>query len=226
MSSDKSVLSENSPRTDNATRAVEKLSIYGFDEAHYYITTSREKFDVQKVFDLLGEKGKRECDALILQRNRETDYHVRVRIGVEKNEVHIHAMYLQEELNPHKQKSSDGGNEVGAEDFMEWLGKFFKHETSHIHLHLHYVYALASRQCKFPLPLKTTIEGDAEINGISLRLPKEPEGVSKVILQQGKSMWFIEVIANRRVRFKGFTLHNDVRAVASVVESLMEERKV
>ncbi len=218
------MIGKNSPRPQGAgNRAVEKLSLYGLDEAHYYITTSREKFDVRKVFEQLGEEGQHKCEAVILPRDRVTDYHVHVHIGTEKEGVNIHAAYLEQGWNPHRHKG--GGGEVGAEDFMEWLGRFFKHETCQAHMHVHYVYPLASRQSKFPLPLKTSIEGGAEIDGISLRLPKEPENVSKVRLTQGKAMWFVEVIANRRLTFKRFAVYNDVRVLASVVDSLMEERK-
>src|SRR6267154_5702134 len=208
MPEDGSAVRDKSQRTTDVDRVSDPISRYDLDEAHYYIRTSREKFDLRKVFELLGKKGewRQTWDAVILPRSRSADYHLHVHVGVEKDEVNIHAGYLQEELNPHNHETSDGGDKVGAEDFMEWLGQFFRHETCNAHMHLHYVYPLASRQSKFPLPLKTSIEGDPEINGISLRLPKEPENVSKVILQQGKSKWFVEAIADRRIRFKGFTL--------------------
>lgn len=226
MSGDRTVVGEALPRQQSAAhKAVDRLASYGLDELHYYITTSRDKFDVKKVFEKLGAKGQQTCHATVLPKDRSTDYHVHVSIGIAKEEINIHLVYFEEEGNPHEHTSGDGGDEVGAEDFMEWLGRFFKHETCQTHIHAHYVYLLASRQCKFPLPLKTSLGGDAEIDGISVRLPREPENVSKVRVTQGKELWFVEMIADRRIAFKKFALYGDVRALASVLDSLMEERK-
>ena len=108
---------------------------------------------------------------------------------------------------------------------MEWIGQFFKHETAQGHIHARFEYPLEARQSKFPLPLKTALKGEAEIDGISLKLPSKPEGVSKVRLTQGKTRWYVEVIADRRITFKGFSPYGDVQAILSVIDTLMEEKK-
>ena len=223
MPSDRTVVNEKEHR--KGAGAAENLSAYGFDEAHYYITTSREKFDIDKVVEKLGQRGPR-CEATILAKERSADYHIHFFLGADKRGIKMQIAYFQAELNPHEHWKDDGKNEVSAENFMEWLGRFFKYETSHAHLHVHYVFPAASRQSKvLPLPLKTSLEGDVEIDGVSVNLPRQPEGVTKIRLTLGEECWWVETVADRRLTFKKFALLNDVRALASVIDLVLQQRK-
>jgi hypothetical protein len=127
---------------------------------------------------------------------------------------------------PHSGSHKGKGKQVGpfAEEVGEWLGQFFKYSSAQSHMHGHFSYPLASRESKFPLPLKTNIEG-AEVDGIAFRLPSNPGGVGRVRLTQGKDQWYVEVIADRKMTFKGFTPHSDVMVLTAVINTLMEERK-
>jgi hypothetical protein len=199
----------------------DKLSSYGLGEIGYWIYTSREKFDVKKFRAAVGAKGENYYDCEITSRDPSSDYSIHVVMFADEEEVTVQLEYSSNEA------SSKGRNkQVGpyAEEFGEWLGQFFKYDTTQGHMHGHFSYPLASRQSKFLLPLKTNIE-NAEIDGVSLRLPTKPEGVARVRLTQGKETWFVEVIADRRMTFKGFTPHSDVKALASVISTLLEERK-
>ena len=202
----------------------DKISSHGIDDIHYYITTSREKFEFRKAFDKFGASGEQTCEAVALPTHESADYHAHLGIGITKEEINIHLWYLEAEGNPHEHAAKDVLREVGAEHLMEWLGGFFKHDTCQVHIHAHYLFPAASRLSKFPLPLRTSLEGAAEINGISLRLPKEPEGVSRIRLTQGKDYWFVEVIADRRIAFNKFDVQSDVRALVSVIDLFMEKR--
>lgn len=207
--------------TVGASEPIDKLSSYGLDEIGYWIYTSREKFDVQKFRAALGAKDQNYYDCTITPRDSSIDYSVHVAMFAEEEEVTVQLVFSSKEAS-----SKAKGKQAGpyAEEFGEWLGQFFKYDTTQGHMHGHFSYPLASRQSKFPLPLKTSIE-DAEIDGVSLRLPTKPEGVIRVRVTQGKQSWYVEVIADRRITFKGFTPHSDVRALASVINTLLEERK-
>jgi hypothetical protein len=200
----------------------DKLSSYGLDEIDYWLYTSREKFDVSKFCSAVGVKDEDYYDCTITSRDPASDYSMHVMMFAdEEQEVTIQLSYSRREA-----ARKTRGKQVGpyVEEFGEWLGQFFKYETTQGHMHGHFSYPLASRQSKFLLPLKTNIE-DAEIDGVSLNLPTKPEGVIRVRLTQGKRNWLVEVIADRRISFKDFTPHADVRALASVINTLLEERK-
>lgn len=122
-------------------------------------------------------------------------------------------------------KHDRGEQEPFAEQIMEWLGRFFKYETAQGHVHARFAYPLESKRSKFPLPLKTPMDGEAEINGIFLRLPTKPKGVTAVRLFRASKEWRIEVVANRRIQFKEYSIYNDVEAFLSVIDTFTEEVK-
>ncbi len=200
----------------------DKLSSYGLDEIRYWIYTSREKFDVAKFRAAVGAKDEDNYSCVITPHDPAIGYEARMALWVEEPEITVQLIYSTGAPSKGKRKVKQPG--PYAEEFGEWLGQFFKYETTQSHMHGHFSYPLATRASKFPLPLKTNIE-DAEIDGVSLRLPSEPEGVSRVRLTQGDKEWYVEAVADRRITFKGFIPHVDVRVLASVINTLLEERK-
>jgi hypothetical protein len=115
-----------------------------------------------------------------------------------------------------------------ADDLMAWLGQFFRYDDAQSHIHASFVFPVASRQSKLlSLPLKTDVAGDAEINGISVRLPSKPAGVSSIrlLLHQKRGEWGVELVANRRVAFKSFSLNDDVSLLAGALNAVLEEKK-
>jgi hypothetical protein len=204
----------NPPRKDEA------LSSYGLSEIDYWIYTSRDKFDVPKFCAAVGTEDETSYDCTLPPRDSTTDYCLHIGFVAEEKKVTIQLGYLIED----KLTGGKGMQYAYAEEAGDWLGQFFKYDNTQGHMHAHFSYPLATRQSKFPLPLKTSIQ-DAEIDGISLRLPDKPEGVLRVRLTSGKEDWYVEVIADRRITFKGFTPHSDISALASVVSTLLEERK-
>ena len=199
-----------------------KLSSYGLDEIRYWIYTSREKFDIEKFSLALGAKNQDHYSCTITPSDPTTDYESRIGVWPEGQEITVQIIFSTDISRMGKNKGSQSG--PYAEDIGGWLGQFFKHETAQGHMHGHFSYPLSSRSSKFPLPLKTSIE-DAEIDGVSLKLPTRPEGVSRVRLTQGEEEWYVEAVADRRITFKVFGPYSDVRALASVINTLLEERK-
>jgi len=197
------------------------------EEMSYRISVSRDKFNVDKFRSGLMPKGQMKdrygtvCAPLD---PKTADYHVHADWLIDKDEVNF---TIDFESGPKEHEKDE--REPYAEQFMEWLGQFFVHESAHAHIHADFVYPIEARQSKFiALPLKTTIgpKGDeAEINGISLTLPSKPEGVLSVWVMRWKPRWRIQLAANRRVTFKGFTPYEDMRAIASIVEMVTEETK-
>jgi hypothetical protein len=89
------------------------------------------------------------------------------------------------------------------------------------------LFGLGMRRSKFPLPLITAFGpkgNEAEIDGISLKFPSKPEGVASLWLMRWKR-WRVQVAADRRITFKGFSPYEDMRAFISVVQMVIEEEK-
>jgi hypothetical protein len=200
----------------------DKLSSYGLDEIRYWIYVSHEKFDVSKFRAALGAGSETYCNAFFASADATVDYTLRVAIWDEKPEVTIQLRYSTASSDGNRKKAQRTAPRL--EEFGTWFGQFFKYESTQAHMHGHFSYPLASRTSKFPLPLKMNIE-DAEIDGVSLQLPSEREGVGHIRLTQGNEEWYVEVVADRRMAFKDFTPHSDVKALASVLDTFLERSK-
>lgn len=200
----------------------DKLSSYGLDEIRYWIYVSHEKFDVSKFRTAVGAEKETYSTAVFASADTTVDYTLRIAIWDEKPEITIQLRYSTTLSDRNRKKIQQTGPQL--EEFGAWFGQFFKYESTQAHMHGHFSYPLASRASKFPLPLKMNIE-QAEIDGVSLQLPREPEGVGHIRLTQGDEEWYVEVVADRRMAFKGFTPHSDVKALASVLNTFLESCK-
>lgn len=178
--------------------------------------------DAAKFIAALGGKEEKYYNTVLASSNPAVNYLLRIAIWDEEDEVTIQLIYPTAPSDIQRKKARQGAPSI--EEFGNWFRQFFKYDTTHVHMHAHFSYPLASRSSRFPLPLKTNIE-DAEIDGVSLTLPSEPEGVGRIRITQGDEEWYVEVIADRRMTFKGFMPHPDVKALASMVNTFLEERK-
>jgi hypothetical protein len=215
-------------KKSDAQQLLSSLTGTGFEEMVYWIWVSREKFHVEKFFKAIeyagpAQEGAENLAIAAAPKDPKTcKYHIVASWNLEdKDEIGIRIEYSVET----KKHEREHEHEPYAEEFMGWLGGFFEHESSQAHIHASFHYPLESRQSKFPLPLKTSLEGDAEIDGISLRLPAAPKGASSMRLTQGAKRWYVEIIANRRIAFKEYSVYTDVQAFLSVVSSLLEEKR-
>lgn len=195
-------------------------------EISYRLSASRDKFDVDRFRASLMPKGrtKDKWGTVCAPKDPKTgDYHLHADWFIEEDEVSFRIDY---EAGPKEHEADE--REPYAEEFMEWLGQFFKYENARSHIHAEFAYPLETRESKFPLPLKTAIGPkviEAEIDGISLKLPSKPEGVTSVWVTRGKARWKIQLAGDRRTTFKAFTPYEDMRAFISVLEMVIEERK-
>jgi hypothetical protein len=214
-------------KKSDSPQLLDSLKSTGFEEIVYWIYVARDKFHTEEFFKAIGYHGPaqfRGANPAIVAAPREPkscDYNVCATWNLEdKDEIGIRIEYSVE-IN----KREGMKQKVDAEDFMEWLGGFFKYESCQAHIHADFSYPLASRQSKFPLPLKTAFEGDAEIDGISVRLQAAPKGVASIKLLMGKAKWRAEVVVNKRIAFKDYSLYTDVQACLAVLSSLLEEKR-
>lgn len=190
----------------------------GFDDMQYWIWIAKEKFHSGKFSEAIGSSSSLTASPEDPQRG---EFHVKASWGLdEDNEMGFAIGYS---AGPGKRRKNEHG--PYAEQFMEWLGQFFKYESAEAHIHASFNYPIASRTSKFPLPLKMPIEGKAEIDGISVKLPSAPHGVSSIRLLRGSRDWSVEIIANRRIVFREHSVYHDVQEFVSVIDILLEEKR-
>jgi len=217
--------------TKPTTKRLGTLASLGLDDVSYLIVVSKEKFELAKFKRAVRPLSEFPVE---LPSSPDAGWHTIYPEHPESLDVYINFSWYTEEseITLMAQYSSDGKrsgknkSDPHAEKFMQWLGKFFKYESAEAHSHAHFQYLLESKQSKFPLPLKTHLgDGDAEIDGIALRLPSKPQGVSRVRLSQGKKCWFVEMICDRKLIFNDFDPYKDAQAYMPVLDSVMEDRK-
>ncbi len=143
------------------------------ENVYYYLHVGRDKFSLESFrANFSKQKDKERAGTVCAPKDPATgDYHVHADWVIDADEVRFTIDY---ESGPKPHESDE--REPFAEQFMEWLGQFFKHENAHAHIHAEFEYELETRESKFPLPLKTNLgpEGpEAEINGIRLTLPQD-----------------------------------------------------
>lgn len=206
----------------------------GFDGMYYVIKTTRDKLDIERLHNSFSvepangeERALREgfgYAVIIPARDPNAKYHVHLSWHIDGDSVELTVSY-QLDLNDFD-TTEDG--EPYAEDVMPWLSQFFKYDSAEGHIHSLFTYPLTKRQSLFPIPMKIGAAGEAEINGISLRLPLKPNGVLglrlMLIQKDDSGTWEVETIAERRVVFKSFDPYEDARTIANTIGDVLTER--
>jgi hypothetical protein len=145
-------------------------------------------------------------------------YHIHFNWIVEQTRLDFRVEYYRGPIARGKDE-----REPFAEQFMEWLGQFFRNDSVSCHIHARFEYPIASRRSKYLLPQVTDLPYNAEIHGISLQIRDEPRGASSVRLNQGRSFWYADVVANRPLFFKGFSPQMDVTVLSDVLAEFLED---
>lgn len=187
----------------------------GFREMYYVFSVSRDAFDLDAFRNSLAPTVRdRDTYAVPVAPLDENNgpYYVIFRWRLVGKELGFFVSYRS---GPKKHERDE--HEPYAEQFMSWFAKSFKQSTTDVHVHARFAFPLETRRSEFPLPQAV---GGAEVFGITMRVPAEPNGVTEVALTKGESRWYVEVIADRTLSFDGFTPYADVHALASFVDSL------
>lgn len=207
-------MTEEAKKNAGERSSLRSLKETGLESLEYWILVAKEKFETEKFSKAMGKT------PLMVASSKEADggeYFATLNWHVDEDEdVDINLEYVAGKTAAHHDR------EPFAEQIMAWLGTFFKYETAQGHIHARFSYPAESKRSKFPLPLKTALDGAPEINGISLRLPTPSKGVVGVRLLRGPKDWSVEVIANRRIQFSEYSVYSDVETLLSVIDTFME----
>jgi hypothetical protein len=199
----------------------------GFEQAIYWITVSRDDFDVSRFREALpGSVGQRDDVTVRIASNEHVGYHAFFGWTVTDEDITFSIEYNKGQLAHDGEENSIGPKEDGppAEDLMRWLGQFFTTTSVTAHAHLRYRYSVENRQSTFPLSLATEPPCGAELYGVALRLSKKPDGVVSVRLTRSQSDWYAELICDRQVRFIDFSPLADAQQLLVLLGQFLEGR--
>ena len=191
----------------------------------YRFRTTRDKFDVDKFRNsILLENARRRDRYSVTCAPREPstgDYHVHFSWEIEEQEVTLRVEYVRG-----AKAHENDEREPYAEDVMEWLGQSFKNQNAHAYITAEYAFSAEQWHTRLLLPLRTaTAEGEAEIDGMSMKLIEQPAGVAKLWITSATEHLRVTVAAERRVQFKAFTPYDDLAVIAKVLGGFVEEKK-
>jgi hypothetical protein len=196
-------------------------------ELSYRITVSEGKFDINRFSAALGFPESEEWQTVIRKPRdpKRADYHLHVRWKPDSDDPF--KTKLQVDFHAWQPESHDEHGEPFAENFFEWAAQFFVTKTVKVHIHAEFEYPVDKWQSKIlALPIKVPMGDEtADIHGLSINLSTEPNGVGQVWLLWGKRHLSLQLFSDRRLTFKGFSVHDDVDAFVSVVNRLIEEKK-
>jgi hypothetical protein len=158
----------------------------------------------------------------------------------EQNDYHVHVFWEPDDNDPSKTKlqvdyhawppEDDQKQEhnVSAENFFDWAAQYFAGESANAHIHAEFEYPVAQWQSRvMVLPIKVPFDGKtAVIEGVSITLPSEPEGVTQVWLVSDKKKLKLQMFGSRAIHFKAFTPHDDADALNVVVKKLIGEKNL
>ena len=195
-------------------------------ELSYRLSAPAVDFDIAR-FASAFDKGEDGWDGIVLARAREAS-----------RDFHAHAYWRRERKKPsHVQLQVDfhwwkterkvRAMQPPPDDFFPWAAQFFTVPVANFHVHGEFVFSADAWQVKImPLPLKIPFVGSsALVEGISIEMPTEPEGIDHSWVEIRKKRITIQLFAFRRVEFAKFTLGNELKAFSCVAESLVEEKQ-
>jgi hypothetical protein len=205
----------------------QSLLMKGCTDLSYRIKVPTKSFDSRRLAETVHGKVDYQgwYSALLGPQNVEaTDYHIHVFWKVKnEDESRIQVDY---HLATNQTKAKHA--EPFAEDFIEWLGTLMDVESVDAHIHAEFEYSMDKWQSRLlTLPLKVPYANKlAEIDGIQVKLPLDPEGVSGLWLAlRRRGVLGIQLFADRKLVFKGFRPHRDIDALASVAATLIVEKQ-
>lgn len=156
-------------------------------------------------------------------KHTKTDYHLHVSWRVRKGTFAIEIEFVKGGIPPDKDES-----EPFAEDFIEWVEKFFILKKTHVRIDADFEYPADLRQSSYPLPAGVPIGPNktlAEIDGISFGLPDRPEGITKVWMTQRPKKLFVHVLAEKEIEIQRIEPRADMTVISAVLDSMLEPKQ-
>lgn len=155
-------------------------------------------------------------------RYAETDYHLHVSWSSRKETFSIEIEFVKGRI-----KKPDKDPEPFAEDFIEWVEKFFLLEKVRVRVDADFLYPAELRQSKFPLPARVPIgprNAEVEIDGISFALLDKPTGIVKVWMTQRPERFLVHIHADKEMDLRSIDPRKDITAIEAVLDTMLEPK--
>jgi len=187
------------------------------------------KFNVEKFSEAIGGVSVSDGwnSVLLVSRNRD-DYHIHVFWEPDDDDPSRTKLQVDYHAWPPEDDDSEE-HHVSADNFFDWLSQYVDVASASVHIHAEFEYPAEQWQSRIlALPIKVPFENTtAVIEGLSVSLPSAPEGVSQSwIIISNKKRLKLQMYADRVLHFKGFTPHEDVDAISTVVRKLIGEKRL
>jgi hypothetical protein len=135
---------------------------------------------------------------------------------------------LQVDFHRWKPESKAKEGELFADGFYRWVGQFFTIPAVNMHIHAEFHLPLDAWQpTVVPLPMKIPFGGkQASVNGVYVKLPSQPEDVEAAAwVVMTKKIIDVQLHVDKKLEFETFNLDGDIKALASVAASLVQEKR-
>ena len=188
------------------------------EEVIYRIKIAHDKFDYSAFTKSIGQRPDPSDWGDVVCPSKNSDYHAHIAWTDEKKQVRIQLGHYADEPEP----SLIPKNVIYAEECVKYVGQFFKNESAQAHIHADFNFG-ATKQSRFPLPLRTTIGAcKSEIDAIGFKLSEAPSGVSKIWLMQYRDELAVQLFADKRLVFGSFSVADDIKDFVSVIDGVTE----
>lgn len=159
-------------------------------------------------------------------------------LGFLDSEYHVHFSWWQVDgkirflIGYHADEDLTNVNEtvlipVLKQDLVRWLGDLFVYPSAAAAITVGFHFEDHSRKSRYPLPIKVKLaqELETEIDGVSVRLLNEPNGVKIARLIQGAKYLSVQMNAFMDLTFADFDPNEQVRLYFEIVTMLTDEAK-
>lgn len=197
-------------------------------ELSYRFTTLSGQFKVEKFSEDIGGSiisGGRHSVILVPRDAENDDYHVHVFWSPDdddpsRTELRVDYHVWSVEVDDSRARP------VGADNIFDWMGQYFDGVSVNVHIHAELEYPAAKWQSRIMLlPMKVPVdEKTAIIDGFSISFPSAPQGVNQAWIAWDKRKLKLQLFAHRTLYFKGFTPHDDVNAMSTIVKQVVGEK--
>lgn len=192
------------------------------------IRSSLEKFNFREFGKAFLRKGGMQPKDGVLfsavastQHSETSDFHVHFSWYVSRGYINLTVEYVEG-----RRKPDPGERAPFAEGVVPWLGQFFKSPSAGAHVHALFRYPRKKWRAILPIPMRFPAkarEDELEVDGLSVSLPRRPEGVGQVWLIVGTDTIRMTLAADRTVHFGDFSIASELGALSAVAVSLVEE---
>jgi hypothetical protein len=188
------------------------------------------KFNVEGFTEALdGIESDGVNSTILVSRNpKQDDYHIHVFWGPDDDDPSRTKLTVDYHAWPPEVDVDGNGPQVSADNFFDWLSQYFSGTGVNAHIHAEFEYPADKWQSRLMLlPIRVPFEErNAVIDGFSVSLPSEPQGVNQAWVIWNKKRFALQVFADRQVHFKSFTPHADIDALRAVVKKLIGEKEL